>query len=956
MKLLIQYVVGILVALLAAGAVQAKLELVEDFTGFTGHPDGQACSGVMGGTWDTQSEGTGNIGITDLTDSRVVTLIGHSQGNGRGIGFNGVTNPIENSESGIGFFRIMVRGTSRAVRTYIGMITDASDNPITSSITDTVTNITAGFGLKDNGATGMDIITIDGTVILEAGLTRDKWYNVWFVANNENDTFDLYISEAAGPDTEVTLPKPEDLIAGRIPFTIATQDPLTGMVFTNIAGTVQADRFWLDDLWWDGDQGLDKPTQARKPNPANEATDVPRDSILSWTPGPYAAKHNVYFGKNLEDVANADIGSPLLVGPGQVANTYDPERLEFGVTYYWRIDEVNAPPDMTVFKGKVWSFEAEPMAYAIAGGNIIATASSSTNENTGPEKTIDGSGLNESDQHSTVFEDMWLSDFFGAQPTWIEYEFDRVYKLHEMWVWNQNQPIELSIGYGFKDVAIEYSLDGINYTPLGGSTEFTQGTGLAGYAHNTTVDFDGAAAKYVRLTANSNWNPGGWISQYGLSEVRFYYIPVVAREPSPDSGAADVDMHATLAWRAGREAATHNLYLSTDEQAVIDGTVSAVALTDASHTSVLDLGSTYFWRIDEVNEAETPTTWQGDIWSFSTPEYLVVDDFEDYNDYPPDEIWSTWIDGYQTAANGALVGYDDASVQAGGAYVETATVRSGKQSMPLFYSNTGGATFSEAERTFAASQDWARYGIRTLVLFFHGTAGNTGQLYARINGVKVNYDGNPAAMQLFRWQQWSIDLASVGVNPASITKLAVGVDGNAAAGTLYVDDIRLYRSAPEVLVSSEEIWIEAEEATSITMPMEVREDPAASAGKYITTDESVGNVQNPPADGIATYDFTVAGGTYLISCRVKVPAGSDSFWVRIQGATIPAETTIHSSGWVMWNGMPDPGRWYWNEIFSDNAPGNATVLFTMEPGTYTLEIARREDGTQLDAIVISRID
>jgi len=32
------------------------------------------------------------------------------------------------------------------------------------------------------------------------------------------------------------------------------------------------------------------------------------------------------------------------------------------------------------------------------------------------------------------------------------------------------------------------------------------------------------------------------------------------------------------------------------------------------------------------------------------------------------------------------------------------------------------------------------------------------------------------------------------------------------------------------------------------------------------------------------------------------------------------------------------------------------VLFTLNPGAHTLEIARREDGAQLDVIVISSID
>ena len=90
-----------------------------------------------------------------------------------------------------------------------------------------------------------------------------------------------------------------------------------------------------------------------------------------------------------------------------------------------------------------------------------------------------------------------------------------------------------------------------------------------------TVDLAGLTAKYVRFTVNSNW--GGWLPQFGLSEVRFFYIPVHAREPDPDSGATDVDVDVTLGWRAGRQAAEHDVYVSTDEQAVIDGTAAVTA-------------------------------------------------------------------------------------------------------------------------------------------------------------------------------------------------------------------------------------------------------------------------------------------------------------------------------------------------------------------------------------------
>jgi hypothetical protein len=386
---------------------------------------------------------------------------------------------------------------------------------------------------------------------------------------------------------------------------------------------------------------------------------------------------------------------------------------------------------------------------------------------------------------------------------------------------------------------------------------------------------------------------------------------------------------------------------------VIDGTAPVVAVTDASYSaSALDLGSTYFWRIDEVNDTETPTTWPGDIWSFSTPDYLVVDGFEDYNDYPPDEIYTTWLDGYENPANGSQVGYLTPPT------IETGIVHGGVQSMPLLYSNTGGATYSEAARTFAAPQDWTKYGIQTLVLYFQGTPGNTGQLYVKVNGVKVPYDGDPAAIAKIRWQQWSIDLASLGVNLASITTLAIGIDGNGAAGTLYVDDIVLYRLAPEVVVSSDEIWIEAEAADMITDPMKIYDDPIASGGKYIGTDNGIGNEQDAaPADGVATYNFTAQGGVYRISLRVIITGGSNSFWVRIPTATSQTheDPDQPGTGWIRFNDISDGADWHWDEVHSSDH-GDAVVNLTLPAGQNTLEITRREDGTQLDLIVISKID
>ncbi len=175
--------------------------------------------------------------------------------------------------------------------------------------------------------------------------------------------------------------------------------------------------------------------KAYKPlNPTDGETDVYRDTILSWVPGLYADTHDVYLGTVFEDVNNASRNNPLgvLVSQGQDANTYDPPaHLELGQTYYWRIDEVNGPPDYTVFKGDVWSFTTEPYAYAVE--NIIATSNATSDADTGPENTVNGSGLDVDDRHSTKSTDMWLGLPAGDDPVWIQYEFSRVHQLHEMW-------------------------------------------------------------------------------------------------------------------------------------------------------------------------------------------------------------------------------------------------------------------------------------------------------------------------------------------------------------------------------------------------------------------------------------------------------------------------------------------------------------------------------------------
>ena len=536
--------------------------------------------------------------------------------------------------------------------------------------------------------------------------------------------------------------------------------------------------------------------QAGSEAPAHEATDVPHDVILNWSPGLFATTHNVYLGTVFADVNNASTAdaSGILVSQGQNANSLDVDALTFGQTYYWRVDEVNAAPDKTVYQGEVWSFTVEPMAIDIQP--ITATASGA-NPGMEPSKTIDGSGLNDLDQHSVSGTDMWLAA--GVEP-WIQYEFDQAYKLHEMWVWNSNQMVESFIGFGANEVAIETSTDGTTWTALEGVPALAQGTGLATYVANTRIDFTGVMAKYVKITVVSAY---GFSGQTGLSEVRFLAIPTTAREPQPAAGTVIDSANIVLQWRSGREVAEHQVFLGTDASDLsLLGTVTESQID----TGALDYATDYYWSVTEVNQAATPAEHAGEVWSFTTPDYATVDDFESYSGQEGQEVVLAWFDGFggEASLGGSTTGHID------GPFVETTLVKSGTQSMPIFYANDASfididgksstPTFSEVLREFDTPQDWSASGLQTLSLFFHGAAANTpGQLYCKINNSRINYVGLPNALQRPQWIPWNISLSDTGATLSSITSLTLGIEGTGAVGTLYVDNIRLYPLPAETI-------------------------------------------------------------------------------------------------------------------------------------------------------------
>jgi hypothetical protein len=104
------------------------------------------------------------------------------------------------------------------------------------------------------------------------------------------------------------------------------------------------------DVW-----SFTTPGAVGNPQPAHNATDVPLNTILSWTPAVSAASHELYFGTNKEAVRNADTSAPEYKGSIELdAENYDPGLLDAESAYYWRVDEVDSQGNVS--KGPIWLF------------------------------------------------------------------------------------------------------------------------------------------------------------------------------------------------------------------------------------------------------------------------------------------------------------------------------------------------------------------------------------------------------------------------------------------------------------------------------------------------------------------------------------------------------------------------------------------------------------------------
>jgi hypothetical protein len=464
---------------------------------------------------------------------------------------------------------------------------------------------------------------------------------------------------------------------------------------------------WKGEVW----SFTVPPKKAYNPVPADGAKFLDPDMILVWSGGYNAKVHIVYFGENYDDV---DAGTGGTAKGSAGTTSFNPGTLEPGKTYYWRIDENDG---FEIHKGDVWS-----LTIAGIGGGIRADYYTGMNfetlalTRTDPQINFDWGDPGGPDP--AVGDDNFSVRWTGE----VEAAFTETYTF-----------------YPRTDDGVRLYVDGqllVDRWVDRSSVEDKATIDLAaGNTFSLVMEYyENSGGAVAELRWSSPRTPKQLIPQAALS------LPLKASSASPRNGSVDVKQTMDINWGAGDEATSHEVYFGTDEEAVRNATTASPefkgtkALGDESYDpGKLEWATTYYWRIDEINPANPDSPWVGNVWSFTTANFLNIDNFEAYN-AAENQIWYSWHDGLgygsigtdlYFAGNGTGSAVGDETTPS---FTEETIVHGGRQSMPLVYDNNkqGYSKYSEAELTLTEVRDWTEGNVVNLTLWFRGIPGSVG--------------------------------------------------------------------------------------------------------------------------------------------------------------------------------------------------------------------------------------
>ncbi len=260
----------------------------------------------------------------------------------------------------------------------------------------------------------------------------------------------------------------------------------------------------------------------------------------------------------------------------------------------------------------------------------------------------------------------------------------------------------------------------------------------------------------------------------------FATAPAWATNPSPQDGAEGVSLSVVLSWTPGPEAATHELYFSTDYNDVNGRLITPAAPGANSYNpGALEFTTTYYWAVDEVNLAAEVNVWPGAVWDFTTADHLVVEDFNSYASN--NELYAVW-DDYWTNGTGSeiFIEKDPDLVYEG-------------NSLAFYYDNANkkqiGSRIDADTVDLEIGSNWSIGGAQALRLQFAGLPGNSATAQDKMwveledtssNKGVVRYDGDPNDVKEENWHEWNIDLGifdACGVSLSNVAKVHMGFGG-----------------------------------------------------------------------------------------------------------------------------------------------------------------------------------
>jgi hypothetical protein len=237
-------------------------------------------------------------------------------------------------------------------------------------------------------------------------------------------------------------------------------------------------------------------------------------------------------------------------------------------------------------------------------------------------------------------------------------------------------------GEAVEDDKFEMWLDGkLIATAPGGHLHNHSDNNAIGYTQQNTVFHDGNAG------ADGHWFGGAidaiYILNTALTEVELGgFVGKVwpyAFGPTPKDGSLFEATWANLAWKPGGFAVSHDVYFGTNPDDVNDGAEGTFVGNTMSDFQIVGFpgfpvaeglapGTTYYWRVDEVNDSEPNSPWKGDLWSFTVPPRTAYGlTPADGAKYQAEDTVLSWTPGFEAKLHHLYFGDDAAAVEAGGA-------------------------------------------------------------------------------------------------------------------------------------------------------------------------------------------------------------------------------------------------------------------------------------------------